>query len=60
MNSINEIYNSDQIDVLTDDQLKSVKNYINEIASSNSITVKDLLSNSKYSSIIKGGIYNED
>ena len=60
MNYINEIYNSDQIDVLTDDQLKSVKNYINEIASSNSITVKDLLSNSKYSSIIKGGIYNED
>ena len=61
MNSINEIYNnSDQIDVLTESEINSVKNYVNEIASANSISVNELLSNSKYSSVLKGGIYNED
>lgn len=61
MDALNDIYNnSDQIDVLTENEIESVKNYINEVASSNSITVSELLSNSKYSSVIKGGIYNED
>ena len=61
MDAVNDIYNnSDQIDVLTENEIESVKNYINEVASSNSITVSELLSNSKYSSVIKGGIYNED
>jgi hypothetical protein len=61
MNSINDIYNnSDQIDVLTESEMDSVKNYINETASANSISVNELLSNNKYSSILKGGINNED
>ena len=61
MNTINDIYNSsDQIDVLTESEINSVKNYIDEIASANSIGVKELLSSSKYSSLLKGGINNED
>ena len=60
METINEIYNSEDIDVLTDEELNSVKNYIKDIADTNNIEINDLLSDSKYSSVIKGGIYNED
>ena len=60
MESINEIYNSEDVDVLTDQELDSVKNYIKEIADTNNLEVSEMLSNNKYSSVIKGGIYNED
>ena len=60
MNTVNEIYSSDNIDVLTDDELNSVKNYIKETANKNSLTVTELLSSTSYSSVIKGGIYYED
>lgn len=60
MDSINEIYNSEKLDVLTEEEMNSVKNYIKETANKNNINVSDLLSDSKYSSVIKGGIYYED
>lgn len=61
MDSLNDIYNNgDQIDVLTESQVNSVKEYIEDLASTNNINVNELLSNSKYSSILKGGINNED
>lgn len=60
MNSINDIYNNDSIDVLTDKEMNSVKEYINQLANKNNINVSDLLNGSKYSSVIKGGIYYED
>ena len=60
MSAVSDIYNNDEVDVLTDREMDSVKNYIKEISSSNSIGITELLSDSKYSSIIKGGIYYED
>ena len=60
MNTLNEIYNNgDQIDVLTENQVNSVKGYIDDLATTNNISVNELLTNSRYSSVLKGGINNE-
>lgn len=60
LKSLMEVYESEEIDVLTNKELNSVKNYINNISKENNISVKDLLSNTKYSSIVKGGINYEN
>ncbi len=60
MEAVNDIYNNEEVDVLTEKETISVKNYIKEIASKNSIGISEMLSDSKYSSVIKGGIYYED
>lgn len=60
MDAIKDIYNSDQIDVLTEEEVNSVKSYIDNISSKNNIEVNELLNNTKYTSILKGGINNEN
>ena len=60
METINEIYNSEDLDVLTDEEMESVKKYIKEISDTNNIEINELLKDNKYSSVIKGGIYNEN
>ena len=60
MDAIKDIYNSDQIDVLTEEEVNSVKSYIYNISSKNNIEVNELLNNTKYTSILKGGINNEN
>ena len=54
---INNICNDEEIGVLTDEQVTSVKNYIKNLSETNNIEMSELLVDKNYSSIIKGGIY---
>ena len=58
--ALSDIYKDNQIDSLTVDESNSVKNYINNIATSNNIEVFELLKDEKYSSVLKGGIFYEN
>lgn len=60
MNAMNEIYNSNQMDILTNNELDSVKNYINGVAEKYNISPLDLLKGETYISALKGGISYED
>ena len=59
LNSTRDIYENMEIDLLTDEETKNFKEYIDDIANSNNISSLDLLNNTKYVSLIKGGIYYE-
>jgi len=60
LSSLNELYNCDEMDILTSEELISVKNYVNGIAEKNNISTLNLLQEEKYCSVLKGGIYYED
>ena len=60
LNTVKEVYESEELDVLTEKEINSLRNYIDNISKENGIPVKELLSNTKYSSIVKGGINYEN
>lgn len=58
-NTIKELYESDNIDVLSDEQLESFKTYINKKAADNRLAISRLISDPSFSNVVKGGIYDE-
>ena len=59
LESTKELYENIGTDLLTDTEINNFREYIDNISKSNNISSLDLLSNSKYISLIKGGISYE-
>lgn len=57
--TLNDIYKGNEVSSLTSDEALSVKNYIDNISNKNNIDISDLLKDTKYSSVLKGGIFYE-
>jgi len=59
LQSTKDIYENIGVDLLTEDEINCFKKYIDQLASNNNISSLELLGNTKYISIIKGGINYE-
>ena len=54
LKSLKDIYSSDTSSILSETNINSVKNYLDEVANNNGISTKKLLSSTNYMSLIKG------
>ena len=59
LESTKELYENIGTDLLTDDEINNFREYIDNVSKNNNISSLDLLSDSKYISLIKGGISYE-
>lgn len=59
MTALSDIYNGNAANVLNTQEITGVKDYLDLIAKSNGVDVQTLLSDTKYVSVIKGGVKSE-